>query len=336
MRNGGSRAGGEFLRRFGFAANVAERDDFVGRKLGDAGDLADLFVAAEELGSGLDWLGKLEAGEATMDVAARVNALDNLLSDVAALREMQCEVLTRLLRKIAFANVLTVGGNAGGDPEQLEGFIANRQSSGRGQFVEATLFETGLAVMHPHASNYFFTGKTPVPTGNQHPSLSPYESFKTRDGLIFIGVGNDGTFRKLCAEIGREDLAADPRFTTNRGRIENRNVLRIEMEKVFANLDRDALCDRLLAAGLPAGPIQSIDKALESPHAKARGDVVAKDWYKGVASPVRFERNKASLRYAPPRFSEHAVDILKEIGLGEDEIAALTAEGVVCKTRKGA
>jgi len=214
--------------------------------------------------------------------------------------------------------------------------VIERQSSGRGQFVEATLFETGLAVMHPHASNYFFTGKTPVPTGNQHPSLSPYESFKTRDGLIFIGVCNDGTFRKLCAEIGREDLAADPRFTTNRGRIENRNVLRIEMEKVFANLDRDALCDRLLAAGLPAGPIQSIDKALESPHAKARGDVVAKDWYKGVASPVRFERNKASLRYAPPRFSEHAVDILREAGLAESEIAALTADGVVCKTRKGA
>lgn len=213
--------------------------------------------------------------------------------------------------------------------------LLERQTSGRGQFVEATLFETGLSIMHPHASNYFFTGKTPVPTGNPHPSLAPYESFKTRDGLIFIGIGNDGTFRKLCQEIGREDLAADPRFTTNRSRIDNRDAMRIEMEKVFKDFDRDALCDRLLAAGLPAGPIQSIDKALESPHAQARGDVVAKDWYKGVASPVRFERNKASLRYAPPRFSEHAADILKEAGLGEEEIAELTAQGVVCKARKG-
>lgn len=214
--------------------------------------------------------------------------------------------------------------------------VIERQSSGRGQFVEATLFETGLAIMHPHASNYFFTGKTPVPTGNPHPSLAPYESFKTRDGLIFIGVGNDGTFRKLCQEIGREELAADKRFTTNHDRIENRDALRVEMEKVFKDFDREPLCDRLLAAGLPAGPIQSIDKALESPHAKARGDVVAKDWYKGVASPVRFERNKASLRYAPPRFSEHAADILKEAGLDENEIADLTAEGVICTARRGA
>jgi len=214
--------------------------------------------------------------------------------------------------------------------------LIERQISGRGQFVEATLFESGLSIMHPHASNYFFTGKTPVPTGNPHPSLAPYESFKTRDGLIFIGVGNDGTFRKLCQEIGKPELAADPRFTTNRSRIDNRDAMRIEMEKVFKDFDRDALCDRLLAAGLPAGPIQSIDKALESPHAQARGDVVARDWYKGVASPVRFERNKANLRYAPPRFSEHATEILKEAGLAEKEIADLTAEGVVCKTRKGA
>jgi crotonobetainyl-CoA:carnitine CoA-transferase CaiB-like acyl-CoA transferase len=214
--------------------------------------------------------------------------------------------------------------------------LIERQTSGHGQFVEATLFESGLSIMHPHASNYFFTGKTPVPTGNPHPSLAPYESFQTRDGLIFIGVGNDGTFRKLCQEIGKPELATDPRFTTNRSRIDNRDAMRIEMEKVFKNFDRDALCDRLLAAGLPAGPIQSIDKALESPHAQARGDVVAKDWYKGVASPVRFERNKASLRYAPPSFSEHAADILKEAGLDEKDIADLTAEGVVCKVRKGA
>jgi formyl-CoA transferase len=103
------------------------------------------------------------------------------------------------------------------------------------------------------------------------------------------------------------------------------------MEKVFKDFDRDPLCDRLLAAGLPAGPIQSIDKALESPHSKARGDVVAKDWYKGVASPVRFERNKASLRHAPPAFSEHAAAILSEAGFWEADIADLIASGVVCK-----
>ena len=100
--------------------------------------------------------------------------------------------------------------------------LNERQKSGLGQFLETTLFETGLAVMHPHSSNYFFTGKTPVPQGNPHPSLAPYELFETRDGLIFIGIGNDGTFRKLCQEVGKPELAADTRFARNQDRITNR------------------------------------------------------------------------------------------------------------------
>jgi crotonobetainyl-CoA:carnitine CoA-transferase CaiB-like acyl-CoA transferase len=207
--------------------------------------------------------------------------------------------------------------------------LNERQKSGLGQFLETTLFETGLAVMHPHSSNYFFTGKTPVPQGNPHPSLAPYESFETRDGLIFIGIGNDGTFRKLCQEVGKPELATDKRFARNQDRIANREQLRSEMEEVFMHLDRDALCDRLLAAGLPAGPIQSIDKALNSEHSKHRGVVIQKDWYKGVASPIRFDRSKASLRQAPPGFSEHAKEILGEAGLTQAEVDALVAEGVV-------
>jgi crotonobetainyl-CoA:carnitine CoA-transferase CaiB-like acyl-CoA transferase len=207
--------------------------------------------------------------------------------------------------------------------------LNERQKSGLGQFLETTLFETGLAVMHPHSSNYFFTGKTPVPQGNPHPSLAPYESFETRDGLIFIGIGNDGTFRKLCQEVGKPELGTDKRFARNQDRITNREQLRAEMEGVFKHLDRDALCDRLLAAGLPAGPIQSIDKALNSEHSKHRGIVIQKDWYKGVASPIRFDRSRASLRRAPPGFSEHAREILGEAGLTQAEVDALVAEGVV-------
>lgn len=213
--------------------------------------------------------------------------------------------------------------------------LNERQKSGLGQFLETTLFETGLAIMHPHTSNYFFTGKTPVPQGNPHPSLAPYESFETRDGLIFIGIGNDGTFRKLCQEVGKENLGTDPRFARNHDRIANREALRAEMEEVFRNFDRDPLCDRLLAAGLPAGPIQSVDKALNSEHSKHRGIVVQKDWYKGVASPIRFDRSKASVRHVPPAFSQHAADILGEAGLKKAEIDDLVASGVVSSPKTG-
>ncbi|MGO4713655.1 CaiB/BaiF CoA transferase family protein [Bradyrhizobium sp. 2TAF24] len=207
--------------------------------------------------------------------------------------------------------------------------LAERQRSGLGQFLETTLFETGLAIMHPHTANYFLHGKPPSLTGNEHPNLAPYAIFPTRDGQIFTGVGNDGTFRKLCKEIGKPELGTDPRFARNRDRVTNREALRAELEAVFRQHDTEPLCDRLLSAGLPAGPVQSIDKALEGAHVAHRGDVVSKDWYKGVASPIRFDRSKASLRRTPPKFGEHAAEVLGEFGFSPAEITELMAQGIV-------
>jgi crotonobetainyl-CoA:carnitine CoA-transferase CaiB-like acyl-CoA transferase len=208
--------------------------------------------------------------------------------------------------------------------------LSERQRSGLGQFLETTLYETGLAVMHPHAANYFMHGKPPQLTGNEHPNLVPYAIFPTRTGDIFIGVGNDGTFRKLAKEIGKPELGADPRFARNKDRIANREALRAELAVVFSQHDAGPLCDRLLAAGLPAGPVQSIDQALTNAHTVYRGDVIEKDWYKGVASPIRLERSKPSLRNVPPKFSEHASSVLAEFGYSSAEIDALVAGGVVC------
>ena len=212
--------------------------------------------------------------------------------------------------------------------------LSERQRSGLGQFLETTLFETGLAIMHPHTANYFLHGKPPALTGNEHPNLSPYAIFATRDGNIFAGVGNDATFRKLCNEIGKPELGTDPRFARNRDRVINRAELRVELEAVFSQQDTEPLCDRLLSAGLPAGPVQAIDKALQSPHVAHRGDIIEKDWYKGVASPIRFDRSKASLRSTPPKFSQHAQEVLTEFGYSASEIEDLVAKGVVCAERK--
>jgi len=212
--------------------------------------------------------------------------------------------------------------------------LAERAKSGLGQFVEATLFESGLAIMHPHTANFFLHGKPPARTGNEHPNLYPYSVFAARDGNIFMGVGNDGTFRKLCKELGKPELGTDPRFARNRDRVENRNALRAELESILKQHDSEPLCLRLLAAGLPAGPVQSIDKVLASPHVAHRSDVIEKDWYKGVASPVRFDRTKASLRHVPPKFSEHADAILGEFGYSSDDIGKLVASGVVARERK--
>jgi len=212
--------------------------------------------------------------------------------------------------------------------------LAEREKSGLGQFVEATLYETGLAIMHPHTANFFLHGKPPALTGNEHPNLVPYAVFAARDGNIFVGVGNDATFRKLCKELDKPELGTDPRFARNRDRVEHRDALRAELEAILRQHDSEPLCRRLLAAGLPAGPVQSIDKALANEHTKYRGDIIEKDWYKGVASPVRFDRTKASLRRVPPKFSQHADEVLAEFGYSAKEIADLHTAGTVVGERK--
>jgi formyl-CoA transferase len=188
--------------------------------------------------------------------------------------------------------------------------------------------------MHPHAANYFMHGKPPSLTGNEHPNLVPYAIFPTRTDDIFIAAGNDGTFRKLAKEIGKPELGTDPRFARNKDRIANREALHQELAAVFSQHDAEPLCNRLLAAGLPVGPVQKIDQALTNDHTLHREDVIAKDWYKGVASPIRMQRSKPSLRSTPPKFSQHTKEVLGEFGYASGEVDALIASGAVCGSER--
>src|ERR1700743_1783227 len=208
--------------------------------------------------------------------------------------------------------------------------LAERQRSGLGQFLETTLYECGLSVMHPHAANYFMHGRPPSLTGNEHPNLVPYAIFPTKTDDIFIAAGNDGTFRKLAKEIGKAELGTDVRFARNKDRIANREALHQELAAVFSQHEAEPLCNHLLAAGLPVGPVQKIDQALTNHHTLHRGDVIAKDWYKGVGSPIRMQRSKPSLRSTPPKFSQHTKEVLGEFGYSTDDIDTLIASGAVC------
>ena len=149
--------------------------------------------------------------------------------------------------------------------------LSERQKSGVGQFLETTLYETGLAIMHPHAANYFMHGKPPALTGNEHPNLVPYAIFPTRTDNIFIGVGNDGTFRKLAKEIGKPELGTDPRFARNKDRIANRDALRAELAAVFSQHDAGTAV-RSPARRRPAGGSGAVDRpgAHRPPHPASR------------------------------------------------------------------
>ena len=118
-----------------------------------------------------------------------------------------------------------------------------------------TLHDCGMALLHPHAANFFLNGKRPRSTGNPHPNRTPYSKFQTRTCEIFVAAGNDPAFRKFCESSVSRNSPGIPRFATNGARVINRDALTKKLDKRFANEDGHELTRRMLAAGLPAGPV---------------------------------------------------------------------------------
>ncbi len=212
--------------------------------------------------------------------------------------------------------------------------LHERQRSGLGQFIDMTLHDCGLALLHPQGANYLLDGRRPRPLGNPHPNISPYSKFATAGGDIFLCIGNDAQFRRLCEAIGCPGLAADPRFASNSGRTAHRAALTEALETALAAEDGPALAERLLRQGLPAGPVLPIDAALAAPHTVARNMVVALEDYRGIATPIKLSRTPGAVRSAPPRFGEHAREVLAEHGYSVDDITNLQTEGVLHGTRR--
>lgn len=212
--------------------------------------------------------------------------------------------------------------------------LAERERSGLGQYIDMTLYDCAVSLMHPHIVNYKFSGNIPVATGNAHPNISPYDTFRTRTVDIFIGAGNSGAFAKLCEELGCGELTEDPRFTHNIDRVNNRAELKAELESRLMKIDGAELCERLLRAGLPAGPIHDTAQVVAHPHTQHRGMNVEQDWYRMTGTPIKFSRTPGALRYLPPKFGEHTREILAEYELSAGEIDALLSAGVVLEKRR--
>ena len=178
--------------------------------------------------------------------------------------------------------------------------LQERQRSGRGQFVEAALYDSGLSLLHPHGANWFLDGAEPQRTGNAHPNIYPYDSVATGTEPIFLAVGNDRQFAILCRQLGRPALSAEARFATAGARSVNRVALKAELETLLATHDGPKLADALVAAGVPCAPVLSVSAALQHPHTAHRGMVVEMpDGYRGIASPIKLSRTPASYRFAP-------------------------------------
>ena len=209
-----------------------------------------------------------------------------------------------------------------------------RHRSGLGQYLDMTLHDCGMALLHPQAANFFLNGRRPMPLGNPHPNLAPYDRFHTATGDIFIAIGNDTQFQRLADLAGLPGLADDARFRSNADRLANRPALTEALATAFAARDGHALTDRMIRAGIPAGPVLAIDEALAAPHTEARAMVTELDGYRGLGTPIKLSRTPGGTRRRPPRFAEHADAILAEHGFSAEETAALKQAGIVVAARR--
>lgn len=207
--------------------------------------------------------------------------------------------------------------------------LNERQRSGRGQSLDISLYDCGVSLLHPHLPNYFASGKTPQRTGNAHPNIAPYDSYRTAGEPIFLAVGNDRQFARLCQELGASELLEDPRFADNGQRSVNREALKQRLEHYLAAHDGAGLAPRLIGLGVPCGSIATVDQVVAHPHTRHRGLLVELDGYRGIGSPVKLSRTPASYRTAPPTLGQDTRAVLQGLGLDESTIAKLLASGVV-------
>jgi crotonobetainyl-CoA:carnitine CoA-transferase CaiB-like acyl-CoA transferase len=207
--------------------------------------------------------------------------------------------------------------------------LLERTRSGLGQHVEVPLYDSAISMLHPQAANTLMSGKVPVSTGNAHPNIVPYDMFQTRTKPIYLAVGNNGQFAKLCTLLGLPGIASDERFADNSRRIANREALTLVLAEKLRETDAEELEPRLLAAGVPAGVVRTVTEALTHPHTAHRRMVVEKDGYRGTGIPIAFSRTPGEIRSAPPRFGADTRDVLVEVGYSDEAIEALTRSGVV-------
>ena len=212
--------------------------------------------------------------------------------------------------------------------------LAEREKSGKGQWVHTSLLESQIALMDFQAARYLVDGEVPPQAGNDHPYATPMGVIATRDGYLNLGVGAEGQWRDFCTAIAREDLRDHPDFATMDDRYRNRAACWDALAPVMAQKTTAEWLDIMEAHGVPAGPIYAVDEMFADAHVRQTGIVQsvthhARGETELIAQPVTLSRTPAALDTAAPDLGQHTDEILAEFGLSPDQIDDLRNEGAI-------
>lgn len=213
--------------------------------------------------------------------------------------------------------------------------LVHRDRTGEGQYVDVALLDTQVAVLANQALNYLVSGKPPPRLGNAHPNIVPYQSFATSDGHIIITVGNDRQFHDFCRIAELKGIADDPRFQTNRARVQNRDALVALIGAAMLKRSTQEWVEAFESAAVPCGPINAIDQVFADPQVRHRGMRVELSRENGmktpsVANPVRMSKTPVSYKRPAPSLGADTQEVLSSLlGLDEGKIADLRKAGVI-------
>lgn len=216
----------------------------------------------------------------------------------------------------------------------IEAALLEREKSGQGQKIDLSLLDSAVSSLANVASNFLVTGKEPKMLGNDHPNIAPYSTFKAKDGMMIIAVGNNRQFASLCEALAISERANDEKFKTNEMRVQHRRELAKIIEQQLQEKSVDEWIEIFTNRQIPCGPIHTFKEIFEHPQMLAREMVVHVEHpeageVKLVGSPLKLSRTKVEITRHPPSAGEHTDEILREIGLSTEEITALKNKQII-------
>jgi crotonobetainyl-CoA:carnitine CoA-transferase CaiB-like acyl-CoA transferase len=216
----------------------------------------------------------------------------------------------------------------------LAAYIARLRGEG-GQYIDTSLVESGIAWTVWEAAAYFGSGEVAAPAGTRHRRNAPYQAYRTKDGYITVGGNTQRMWEALCTEVlGRPEWTSRPEYATAQDRLAHGDELERDIQSVLVTDTTDHWVTAMLAAGVPAGPVNTYDQMIADPHLNARGITTTVEHsvlgpVRALSSPLRLSKTPPQIRRGAPVFGEHTAQVLGSLGYSAEDVRALQAAGAV-------